>query len=348
MSVNSVSSQSLTEAPRAAIERSRKSLVDAQLEVSTGRHADVGLILGFSIGDDLNARGQIADLSGIVQSSALVSGRLDVSQSALGSIVSDANTFTGFIVAARSSNVGQQTVVGQAKGFLRTFRNLSNSSQNGVYVFAGQNSDKAPIADYFATPSSIVRTAVQDAFKGFFGFSSTDPAVSKISAQQISDFVNGPFDAIFSTSSWSGFSSASNTNLKDRISSTEVVESSTNANDQSFRNVAKAYVMMSDLGTSNLNQGAFSVLADKATLALASGIQGAGVIQSNLGFVQERITAANGVSNTAIGLLQKQVDASETVDPYAAATNLNSLSTQLEAAYSISAKMQKLSILNYV
>lgn len=348
MATNTISSLSFTEAPRTAIERSRRSLVDAQIEVSTGRRSDVARSLGSSIRDVLDARSQITILNGIVESSSNVSGRLDASQLALSSIVTDANTFTGYIVAARSNSVGQQTVVNQAEGFLKSFRNLTNTSENGVYVFAGTNSDAAPLSDYFATPTSPARASVQTAFQSFFGFPQSDPAVSTITPQQMSGFISGPFEALFSGSSWSSFSSASSVNLTDRISTSAVVESSTNANTAAFRDVARAYIIMSDLGAGKLNQGAFEILADNATLALASGIKSVGVVQSNLGFVQERVSVANGISAAAINLLQKQVNNAESVDPYEAATNLNALSTQLEAAYSITAKMQKLSILNYL
>jgi flagellar hook-associated protein 3 FlgL len=348
MLVNSISSQSLQEAPRATIERARRDLVDAQLEVSTGRHADIGITLGSGIRDVLNARGQITELDGIVQSSTLVSGRLEASQSALAAIVKDADTFTGYIVAARSNRVGQQTATSQAEGFFQTFRSLGNTSQNGVYVFGGQNSDAAPFADYYATPVSAARSAVQSAFQSFFGFASTDPAVSSITPTQMSDFVSGPLKTAFSDPSWSAFSAASSVNLSDRISPHEIVESSTNGNIQAFRDIAKAYVMMSDLGAGKLNQGAFEALADAATLSLSSGVEKVGVAQSNLGFVQERVGAARDVNTAVIGLLQKQVNAAEGVDPYEAATNLNAITTQLEASYSITAKIQKLSILNYL
>lgn len=348
MSVSTISSLSIVGAPRSTVERARRDLVNAQLEVSTGRHADVGLALGSSVRETLLARTQLTDLDGLRQSTELVAGRLEVSQSALGSINKDATKLQDYLVAARSSIVGQQTVTNEAAGFFETFRDLSNTTYNGASVFGGLNTLAAPIADYFSQPQSAARTAVQDAFTAHFGFASTDPKVANITPDKLSAFVSGPLTDIISGLSWSNFSTASSTNLKDRISSTEVVESSANANAQPFRDIAKAYIMISDLGAGKMSQGAFEVLADAATNSLSVGISGVGVVQSNLGFVQERVSSAQIVSSAATNLLQKHVNSLESVDPYEAATNLNSITTQLETAYSITARIQKLSILNYL
>ncbi|WP_457832173.1 hypothetical protein, partial [Staphylococcus aureus] len=89
----------------------------------------------------------------------------------------------------------------------------------------------------------------------------------------------------------------------DRISSGQVVTSSTNANDSSFQSLAKGYIMVSALGGAKLQQGAFQTLAATANSALSAGAAGITQIQSSLGAVQQQCTMAQNVNTTASGML---------------------------------------------
>ena len=348
MSINSISTQSLNEAPRQATVRMQRDLTDTQVEASTGRLADVTLSLGADVKDSISVRGQLAGLASLQQSTSLASGRLEASQNALGSMVSDANKFIGSIIAARSNRVGQQTSASEASNYMKSFGQLANTTYAGAYVFGGLKTDTSPMPDYSAQPTSAAKTAVDNAFQSFFGFSQSDPAAANITSASMASFLNGPFSTLFANPSWSNWSSASSTNLKQRIGPDEVVETSTNVNGQPFRDLAMAYTMMSDLGGANLSAGAFSVVADRAILSLSAAVEGLGVTQSNLGAIQERMTTAQDVHSKASSMLEKQIASSESVDQYSAATHLNQLTTQLEAAYQITARIQKLSILNYI
>jgi flagellar hook-associated protein 3 FlgL len=49
-----------------------------------------------------------------------------------------------------------------------------------------------------------------------------------------------------------------------------------------------------------------------------------------------------------IDIINSQIDNLEQVDPFEAATRVTTLMTQLETAYSLTARVQRLTILNYL
>ena len=75
----------------------------------------------------------------------------------------------------------------------------TNATSNGQYVFGGENSGVAPMADYFSSATSAAKSAIDTAFQSTFDFAPT-------SAQRLGDlrlgicrpFLSGTFDLLFS------------------------------------------------------------------------------------------------------------------------------------------------------
>ena len=86
---------------------------------------------------------------------------------------------------------------------------------------------------------------------------------------------------------------ASDQNVRSRISTSELIDTSANANDAAIRKLASAYTMVADLGTAKLSQGAFQKVVDKATQLAVEAIQGLTMVQASLGNTQQRVTNAN-------------------------------------------------------
>ena len=73
----------------------------------------------------------------------------------------------------------------------------TNATSGDQYVFGGINSAVAPMADYYSTPASAAKTAVDQAFQTAFGILPSDPAAANISASAMQSFLSGPFAALF-------------------------------------------------------------------------------------------------------------------------------------------------------
>ena len=344
-----ISTSSISAASRQSIVKLQAKLAEAQQEMVSGRFADVGLKLGFRTGESVTLRQEMTRLQTITDTNGMVSTRLDASQAALKSLAEGAQAFLGQLVAAREDTSARGVVEAQGKGGLAALTDALNTTVDGAYLFAGINTDVKPVNAYFQSPASAAQTAVAGAFQTAFGISQSDPAVAGISTVDMQTFLQGPFAALFDDAAWSAnWSNASDQNVRSRISSSEMMDASTNANEQAFRKLASAYTMAADLNMEGLNIGAYQAVVDRVVLAVGDAIQGLTALQSDLGTAQERVSNANDRMSIQIDIMTTHIGALEGVDAEDAATRVSQLLTQVETAYAMTARLQQLSLLNYL
>jgi flagellar hook-associated protein 3 FlgL len=324
-------------------------LAEAQKEVVSGRPADVGETLGFKTGQAISLRQEHTRLTTIIETNSQVSTRLDVTQSTLQGMVDSAQDFVSQLLGSRVGGGNAAVVQEEAKSALDSFISSMNMAFNDGYLFAGVNSDVKPVTDYYATPTSSSRLAVANAFLTEFGFTQSDPAVPTISAAAMQTFLDTDYADLFLDPAWTtDWSSASNQNVRNRISTNDLVETSVSANEDAFRKLAKAYTMVADLGTANLDQEAFETLIDQALRDVSGAVQDLGQLQARLGIVQQRVTDSSERMSIQVDILATQVVALESIDPNEAATRVTQLLTQVETSYALTARIMGLSILNYL
>lgn len=324
-------------------------LAEAQKEVITGRFADVGKEVGFKTGQSLSLRQEHTRLKTIIDTNSLVSSRLEATQASLQNIAESANAFLSQLLASNNSVLNAVVVQEQASSNLDAFVNTMNSTFSDGYLFAGVNTDVKPLTDYYDTPISASRQAVANAFLGDFGITQSDPAVPNITGPAMQTFLDTTFAGLFADPAWiTDWSSASNQNVRNRISTNDLVETSVNANEDAFRKLAKVYTMVADLGTQNLGQQAYEAVINQAISDMSEAIQGVTDLQSRMGIAQQRVADSSKRLSIQVDILDTQVNAIEGVDPNEAATRVNELLTQIETSYALTARIMGLSILNYL
>ncbi len=315
----------------------------------SGRFADVGLEVGFKAGQSLSLRQEHTRLKTIIDTNSLVSSRLETTQSSLQNIADAANAFLGQLLGSNNSDLNATVVQEQAKSNLKAFINTMNTSFNEGYLFAGVNTDVKPLTDYYATPTPANQQAVANAFLADFGITQSDPAVPNITGPAMQTFLDTTFSNLFADPAWTtDWSSASNQNVRNRISTNDLIETSVNANEDAFRKLAKVYTMVADLGTQDLGQEAFETVVNQAVKDISSAIQDLTDLQTGMGIAQQRVANSNERMGIQVDILTTQVNAIEGVDPNEAATRVNELLTQIETSYALTARIMGLSILNYL
>ena len=109
-------------------------------------------------GENVLLLNQIQQDDSFTQSSNLVTGQLQVADSALGSVVSE---LTQAISLATSANNGTmnasdvQSIGNQISGILDEVQSLANTSYQGQYIFAGGQTDAAPFSTSTATQPGV-------------------------------------------------------------------------------------------------------------------------------------------------------------------------------------------------
>jgi flagellar hook-associated protein 3 FlgL len=344
-----ISTSSISAATRLSLMKVQQQLADAQKEVTTGRLADVGESLGFRTGQTISLRQEHTRLKTIIETNSGVSTRLKATQTTLQSLVDNAQAFVSQLLGSRAGGGNAAVAQKEAESGLATFTDTMNTTFADGYLFAGVNSDVKPLTSYYDTPPPANQQGVANAFLTAFGITQSDPAVQNITTASMQTFLDTTFADLFNDPSWStDWSSASNQNVRNRISTSELIETSVNANEDAFRKLAKAYTMVADLGVQNLDQGTFQTVIDQALSDTSEAIQEIGQLQSGLGVAQQRVTDASDRMSLQVDILTSQVNSLEGVDPNEASTRVSALLTQIESSYALTARIMGLSILNYL
>lgn len=349
MKTSYISTSAISAATRSSVIKTQEKLAAAQKEVTTGRLADVGASLGYKTGQTISLRQDYARLKTIIDTNAVVSTRLSASQAALKSLSDDAQLFVGQLIGARNAESGPTVVQAQAKAALVSFTNTINTALDGAHLFAGINADVKPITDYYANPTAQNRQSVADAFLASFGTTTGDPAIAAISAADMQTFLDGNFASLFEDPAWGAdWSAAADQNAKSRISTSELIETSTNANTVAIRKLAKAFAMVADLGVDKLNRSAYAAVIDTAIRLAGEAVQDLAKEQARLGTAQERIKSANDRMSIQTNIMATHINLLERVDPFEASTRVAAIMTQVETAYAMTARIQNLSLLKYL
>ncbi len=220
---------------------------------------------------------------------------------------------------------------------------------SGQYIFAGINTAVKPVTDYVQSPASANKTAVDTAFASAFGFSQNSSNASTISGSDMQSFLNGGFASMFSASGFgTAWSSASNTPLSSQISTGQTIDTSVSANSSAFRQLSQAYTMVTELGGINFSSGASQAVLSSAVSLVSSALSSLTTTEAQVGTATTSISSANDVMKAQSDIITTQTSALVGVDPYALQTNLSSLSTQLQASYEVTSKLQSMSLVNYL
>lgn len=349
MKTTFISTNSISTATRQALAKVQQQLADGEKEMTTGRLTDVGRSLGFRTGQSISLRQEYSRLTTIIETNATVSTRLKTTQTTLQSLSDNAKDFAKQLLSARGGGTNAAIAQVDAKSRLEGFLDTMNVAFAGGYLFSGVNSDVKPLEDYYGTPTSSSRQAVATAFQAQFGITQSDPAAQNITAADMQTFLDTTFADLFKDPAWSAdWSSASTQNVRSRISTTETIDTSTNANETASRKLAMAYTMVADLGVENLSQQAYETVVDQATKLVNEAIQNVGDLQSRLGVTEQRVTDASERMSLQRDILTSQVKSLEGVDPNEAATRVNQLTTQIETSYALTSRIMGLSILKYL
>jgi flagellar hook-associated protein 3 FlgL len=338
----------LNGAPRDAITALQRELVDRQTEVSTGRLADAGLTHGGGVRRTVSLAAQVSDLATLKELNGLTQARLSAVQTAIGGIVSTADTFISDALAARNAPSERNLIGDGAKAAASSLARSLNTSVGGFNVFGGLAVDSAPISDPFAAGGSG-KAAIDAAFNAHFGFSPDDPAASSLTPAALQGFYDGPLDAVFDVAGWAAnWSAATDETMAVEVTPGQMAAGSASANAPAYRALMKAYASAAALADSAISNAAYGAVAERARDTVSAARGGVLAAQITTGLAEEQIELANDSIDTSSGVLSKALAKADAVDPFEASMRINAIMTSLEASYAMTARLQRLSLTNYL
>jgi flagellar hook-associated protein 3 FlgL len=348
MKTVAVSSLSIRQALRYSMSRMQSELVTAQKESTTLRVADVGLALGARTGHSVSLARDVSRLNSLLDSNQLAASRLSSTQSALGQLTERGEELRTALAAALSGSSDPGVARADGDAMLDTLTSIMNTSINGEYLFAGVNTDVQPISN-FKDPNSTARVAFDTAFQTHFGFSQTDPAAANITEAQMTAFIDNVVEPQFMGAGWNtNWSNASDDPITARIGLNETAKTSVSANQTGVRKLAMAAAISASLLSGPVNSGAVSAVVNRALAYTAEGISEITDERSATGIQENRISNASSRIEMQIDIFERSILDMEGVDPYAAASKVSALVTQIETAYSLTSRIQQLSLLKFL
>jgi flagellar hook-associated protein 3 FlgL len=333
---------------RQSILRMQSELAASQTEIATGNYADIGLTLGSRTGDSVSLQAENSLLQTITNTNQTVTSRLDTTQTILSGLRTSAQTLLNSLIEGTGSNTNASSIQASGQSDLQGLISGLNSTLSGDFIFAGTNTSKQPVTDYYATPATN-KSAVDSAYLAAFGMSQTSAGVSTISGANMQTFLNTQFAPLFQGANWStNWSSASSQTLTNQISGSQTTSTSVSANNPAFQQLAQAYTMVADLGTQNLNSSAYQAVTNTARSLVTSAISNLVELQASVGLVQSNVSNANNQMSLQMNILSTQIGNLESVNTYEVSTRITSLQTQIETSYSLTSQLQQLSLVKYL
>ena len=334
-----VSTQTFQSSMRQPIMQSESALSNAQQEVSSGVYADLGLQLGAQTGFAISLAQQSNHFTALTASNVTANTRLSATTTALSNIMSDAQSMSENLISGASSPSVLQDLQSQAQSSLENVAGQINTSVGGQYIFAGTNTDTAPLAS-----ASTLEAA------GATGLAA-DVATAASSGTALGTVISGSSGALstqFQGSGWTSLSKASSSTLSSQISPSATATTSVSGNQTAFQQITQAYAMLNAAASQSLTQQQGQDVITQAEALLSSGITSLTALQANIGVTQSAITNADTSMAAQQTILTQNVGSLEDVDTYALSTKVTSLQTQLQDSFSLTSQLKTLSLVNYL
>ncbi len=339
-----ISTQNLMSAMSQPILQTQSNLAIASKEVSSGVYADLGLQLGGQSAYAISLAQQSQQLTAITAANATVSTRLSATNSALNSIMTNAQNLSDSLLSDSSTADVLLTSQTQAQTSLQSMIGQLNTSVAGEYIFAGINTNTPAMNDY-----ATVQGAADTAISSDLSTIASDP--SQITGTQMQDYLSNTtsaFPSLYQAPGWSALSSASTTPITSQISQTQKQTTSVSAAQSAFQNITQAYSLISGMANQKLGAAATQQVVATATALLNSGITSLTNIEAGVGIAQDNVAAANTQMAAQQNILTQNVDSLENVDPTTLSTTISALQTQLQDSYSVTNQLKSLSLVNYI
>ncbi|MBC7313192.1 MAG: flagellar hook-associated family protein [Rhizobium sp.] len=349
MSTANISNLSIQTSMRLTIRQAQNELIKAQQEVTTGIYADIGAEIGGATSTVVDLTRDSLRLQSIKSTNAIATQRLEASQEALDQMATAADEMNEALIAlsGTSNTSNLETAIQTITNSLDTFTSMANTSLGGEYLFSGINTDVQPIQEY--TDTSAAKLAFDAAFVARFGFTQTDPLTTGITAADMDDFITNDIEPMYSGADWTtDWSSATDEVMTSRISQSETVDTSATANDKSMRYLAMAAVVAKELLAIDLSDASRTVVTNKAIEYTGVATTGLNSTRTKLGLSENRIEKANESLQVQIDIIDTTLTSKIEVDAYEASTRVNNLLSLVEASYTLTAKIQALSLVNYL
>ncbi|MEM9971194.1 MAG: flagellin, partial [Pseudomonadota bacterium] len=259
----------------------------------------------------------------------------EAAQTSLGAIVdlNDALIPTLLISGNTTTNPGVSVSANDARSQFGSVVAALNTSLAGRALFGGIDVDRAPLAE-----AEDMLTALSAAVAA-----ETTAAGVEAAVDAWFDTPGGGFETV-------GYQGSTNDLAPFTLGPNDTTSFAIRADNPVLRDVMKTYAMAAlvDAGTLAGDLGEQATLLNTAGERMADANTALGALRGELGVVEGRVETALARSNAEIAALELAETELIEADPFQTATQLQAAEIRLETLFAITARLSRLSLLNYI
>lgn len=326
-------------------------LMDAQKEISTGRKADLVAALRDRAAEDVDLRNALNDVTEFKGTTDIVASRMDTMQAALGGVRDIAGQMRSTALTSRDS-VSRRYLQEAASTALDRVNSFLNAEVAGRTLFSGNRTDLAPMQATTAVNAATGLSPQQAVSQVIANLGPITDAASALALANGPDGISSIFNDAnsnpnlnYSATFYNGASAGS---VTARLDNGYQIDYGVRADDPAFRELQQGLHMLASVPFGSIPDDAYAAWQDEAVKHINAGFQGAIDVSAELGFKQSVVADALTRHDATIAQLNNQVANLEAADPYEASLRLSQLQTQLEATFSITARMNELSLTKFL
>jgi len=304
----------------------------ASQEVATGLHADLGKALRGDVSPLLAIDASLARLGAYGRATTDAATQAAAQQAAMSGLSSLAAGITTTLIGARDFQTPVQisALGAEARGRLESAIGMLNAQAGGRAIFAGAETGTVPLGSVEDMLAAL-ETAV----------------IGAITGGQVAAAVTTWFDDPLG---FGAYYQGGDPLSPVPVAPGENAELGTTAMHPALRKTLAGFAMAAliDRGVLAGNHEERARLAAAAGQSLLTGEDARITLAARIGTTEAQIESArtrNAAEATALGILRSEIGS---VDPYDAATRLETARTQLESLYLVTARVSRLSLVEFL
>jgi flagellar hook-associated protein 3 FlgL len=334
-----------------SIRNLQRSLLDGQKELSTGVKADLMAALGSQTTSDVDLRNAYAETTEFKTTAGVVSIRLDTMQTALTSI-KDSLDKARIQALTATSPVARQQLQQLAKSTIDQINSLLNTQIDGRYLFAGTQTDTAPVQGQNAVNAATSLSPQQAVAQIIANLGPMTDAASALNVANGTDGVSSLFDDSNSDPNLrytpTVYNGATTGSVTARLDRGYEVDYGLRADNPAIRDALQGLYMLASVPSGSVPDDAYAAWQSQAVSHLDKGFEGVIGMAANVGFQQSAVAEATTRHESTLTQLNSQIVNLEQADPYETAARLSQLQTQLEATFQVTARMSQLTLTKFL
>jgi flagellar hook-associated protein 3 FlgL len=326
-------------------------LMDAQKEMSTGRKADLVAALRDRAAEDVDLRNTLNDITEFKGTTEIVASRIDTMQTALSGVRGIAEQMRNTALTSRDA-VSRRYLQEAATTAIERINSFLNAQTAGRTLFSGIETGRAPMQAIDVVNAGSGLSPQQAVDQVIANLGPITDAASALAVANGADGISSIFDDTNSSAnlrySATFYNGAATGATTARLDNGYEIDYSLRADNPAFRELQQGLYMLAAVPAGSIPDDAFAAWQDEAAKHINAGFQGVIDVSAELGYKQSVVADALTRHDASIAQLNNQIANLEAADPFQTALRLSQLQTQLEATFSITARMNELTLTKFL